>query len=316
MPSEWHEQTFVQMVFPHSKSDWNCCLEEASKNFEQIISTIAKYQPCLVVCDDITRVKSFFKETHNIHFVQEETDDTWSRDISAITIIEDELTLLDFRFNGWGDKFDASKDNSLNKRLLQHNFYQNIAMRSIDFILEGGSIESDGDGVLLTTEKCLLNDNRNNNYSKVEIEDKLKKYLQIKKVLWLKHGELEGDDTDAHIDTLARFAPNNTIIYVDCNEKMKKELESFTNIENEAYKLLALPHVEYLFENKKLPATYANFLIINGAVLVPTYAQDTDQEALHIIKQAFPDREVIGIDCQTLIKQHGSLHCVTMQMYH
>jgi len=318
MLAEWQEQTFVQLIFPHKKSDWSCCLEEASNNFLNIIYAITPYQPCIIICDDIKRVQSYFTTTNNIYFIEQETNDTWSRDSSVITIMENgKFKLLDFTFNGWGNKFEATLDNSLSSRLSKSNFYADSKMEKIDFVLEGGSIESDGDGTLLTTTKCLLNKNRNPNLTKAEIEYSLKSHLNAKKVLWLESGEIDGDDTDAHIDTIARFAPNNTIIYVDCDENIEAELKSFTSAQNKKYNLVALPHIEVFDEDgEALPATYANFLIINGAVLVPVYGVDSDREAVEIIRSVFVDRKVIAIDCQSLIKQHGSLHCVTMQMYH
>jgi len=318
MLAEWQKQTFVQLIFPHKNSDWNCCLEEASTNFLNIIYAITPYQPCLIICDEIKRVQSYFTTTNNIYFIEQETNDTWSRDSSVITIMgNDKFKLLDFTFNGWGNKFEATLDDSLSSRLSKTNFYSDSKIEKIDFVLEGGSIESDGNGTLLTTTKCLLNKNRNPNLTKIEIENSLKSHLNIKKVLWLESGEIDGDDTDAHIDTIARFAPNNTIIYVDCDENIEEELKSFTSAQNKKYNLVALPHIEIFNEDgEALPATYANFLIINGAVLVPVYGVKTDRKAIEIIRGVFTDRKVIAIDCQTLIRQNGSLHCVTMQMYH
>jgi len=193
-----------------------------------------------------------------------------------------------------------------------------------NFILEGGSIESDGKGTILTTSECLLSERRNTQFSKTQIEDYLKPTLGAHRILWLNHGYLSGDDTDSHIDTLARFCNENTIAYVKCTDpedehfevlsKMELELKTFTTNEGAPYNLLALPMADPIFfENERLPATYANFLIINGAVLLPYYGSKKDQEAQQILQSAFPDREVIGINCTSLTKQHGSLHCVTMQ---
>ena len=318
MLPEWQEQSFIQLTFPHINSDWNCCLEEVSNNFLNIIYAITTYQPCLIICDDIERVRTYFNTTNNIYFVKQETNDTWSRDNSVITVLKNgKIHLLDFIFNGWGNKFDASLDNTLSNRLSKTNFYASSTMEQVNLVLEGGSIESDGSGTLLTTTKCLLNKNRNPKLEKKDIENSLKHNLNIDKILWLSSGEIEGDDTDAHIDTIARFAPNNTIIYVDCDENIESELKSFTSAQNEPYNLVALPHIKITDINgEALPATYANFLIINGAVIVPIYGLPTDREAVKILRTVFTDRKVIAIDCQTLIRQNGSLHCVTMQMYH
>jgi agmatine deiminase len=192
-------------------------------------------------------------------------------------------------------------------------------------VLEGGSIESDGSGTILTTTQCQLSPNRNPHLNQKEIEKKLKKWLGAKRVLWLKNGYLAGDDTDSHIDTLVRFCNETTIAYVACTDEsdehftalkeMVKELRNFKTDDGNPYNLIALPMPDACFDadGDRLPATYANFLIVNGAVLVPTYDVPQDELALAQIKKAFPTRKVLGIDCKPLILQHGSLHCVTMQ---
>lgn len=322
MPAEFEEQSFVQLIFPHKHSDWIEYLEEAQACFIDIATAIARYEKCLIICDNLEEVKTHFKDQTNLYFIQYQSDDTWARDCSALSVVEDEKAkLIDFRFNGWGDKFEAERDNTLSSTI--SDIYS-APMVSEAFVLEGGSIESDGEGVLLTTSACLLNPNRNPEYTKTEIESYLSSKLGSKKTLWLHHGELEGDDTDAHIDTLARFISKDTIMYVACENKndthfkalqeMKKELASFTDLNNRAYKLIALPHPEPIYyDNERLPATYANFLMINGAVLVPIYNVKEDASALEVFRSSFKDREIIPIDCSLLIRQHGSLHCVSMQ---
>ena len=229
--------------------------------------------------------------------------------------------LLDFTFNGWGGKFAAEKDNAVSRKLHACGAFGTTPLRTVDLVLEGGSIESDGQGTLLTTTECLLNPNRNPHLSKEQIEEQLKSELGVSTILWLEHGYLAGDDTDAHIDTLARLCPDQTIVYVACDDPtdehfaplkaMERELEQFAG-----YRLLPLPWpgAKYDAEGHRLPATYANYLVINGAVLVPTYNDPADLQALEVVGKAFPDREIIGIDCSTLILQHGSLHCITMQI--
>ena len=192
-------------------------------------------------------------------------------------------------------------------------------------MLEGGSIESDGCGTLLVTSECLLSENRNSTLSKEQIESRLKHDFCVERVLWLDHGYLSGDDTDSHIDTLARLCPNDTITYVRCTDKddehfeelnkMEEQLKQFKTSDGNPYRLLALPMAdEIVFDGERLPATYANFLIINKAVLYPTYNQpDNDEKAKEVLQQAFPEYEIVSIDCTPLIKQHGSLHCCTMQ---
>ena len=234
------------------------------------------------------------------------------------------------RFNGWGNKFDAELDNQITKNLHEQNAYNAPQISSINYILEGGSIESDGQGTLLTTKKCLLNSNRNSNYSQADIESLLNKHLGSRNVLWLGSGDLVGDDTDAHIDTLARFAPNNRLIFQGCQntedehflelDKMKNRLSEFKNSQGLSYDLYELPFPDAIFEleengkQQRLPASYANFLFINNAVLLPIYNVPQDILALEIMKSALPGYKIIPIDCTLLIRQYGSLHCITMQI--
>ncbi len=319
MCAEFEQHSFVQVIFPHNSSDWAEYLDEASQTFKSIIEAIARYEKCLVVCDDIERVKRYL-DTDNIEYVQYESNDTWARDCSVLSIKSDDGTILkDFRFNGWGGKFDATLDDGMSRALSR---YYGKDLHSCDFVLEGGAVESNGDGLILTTTKCLLNPNRNPHLSKEQIERTLCKELGANKVLWLNSGYLAGDDTDSHIDTLARFCSKDTLCYVSCDDvddehyeellKMRDELESF----GENLKLIALPMPSAIYyQGKRLPATYANFLIINGAVLVPTYGDAKDEEALKTIATLFPSRQIIAIDSRVLIRQNGSLHCVTMQIY-
>lgn len=323
LPGEFEEQSFVQLIFPHADSDWAPYLEEASATFVAIANAIARFEKCLIVCDDIDRVKAYFSATESIYFVQGESNDTWARDCSGITVLENgEPTVIDFTFTGWGNKFDASLDNALTAKLSR--LYK-AGYKQQRLILEGGAIESNGEGLLLTTTECLLNPNRNVKLTqKSEIESILQEEFGIQKVLWLDHGYLAGDDTDSHVDTLARFADRETIVYVQCPDQndehytalstMEAELKMLRDGEGNPFRLIALPMTDAIyFDDERLPATYANFLIVNGAVIVPTYNDRHDQEALAIMQMAFPDREIVGVDCSVLIRQHGSLHCVTMQ---
>jgi agmatine/peptidylarginine deiminase len=233
---------------------------------------------------------------------------------------------LDFCFNGWGEKFESQLDNAINRRIYDEGKVTGEYVDRLDFVLEGGSIESDGRGTVFTTSCCLLAPHRNQPMTKAEIEARLKRDLCAERVLWIDYGHLTGDDTDGHIDTLVRIAPNNTLLYIGCDDeadeqyddlkKMEEQLNTFRTLEGEPYRLVKLPSPRAIFDEdgERLPATYANFLIINGAVLVPTYNQpDLDAEAMSLIGEVFPDREIVGIDCRSVIKQHGSLHCCTMQ---
>lgn len=259
--------------------------------------------------------------------VGEPSNDTWARDHGFISLVDDQggRRLLDFRFNGWGEKFPADLDNAINRRLYDEGKLKGEYIDCLDFVLEGGSIESDGKGTVFTTSCCLLAPHRNQPMTQEQIEERLKEALCAERIVWIDHGHLTGDDTDGHIDTLVRVCPDDTLLYVGCNDPedeqyidlrlMEEQLKTFRTLEGRPYKLVRLPMPRPIYDGEdRLPATYANFLVVNGAVLCPTYDQpDLDAEALRLIGEAFPDREIVGIDCRSIIKQHGSLHCCTMQ---
>jgi agmatine deiminase len=326
LPAEWEAQSFLQFTFPHKQSDWAYMLNDVSSCFVDMALSASQFQEVWVVCDQVERVKAMFPSRENIFFSAIASNDTWARDHGAITVLKNgKATLLDFTFNGWGNKFDAALDNLITPTAFQKSTFLGCGLQNIAFVLEGGAIESDGRGTLLTTSACLLNPNRNPGFSKPEMEEKLKSWMGLERVLWLDHGYLEGDDTDAHIDTLARFCNEKTIAYVGCRDtqdphfiplqNMKQQLQQFTTINGHPYNLIELPLPSPCYDNmgQRLPATYANFTIINGAVLVPLYKVEEDKEAVRLLENVFPDREVVGINCRPLIEQHGSLHCVTMQ---
>jgi len=325
LPAEWEEQEFVQIVFPHKDTDWNDYLDEAISTFVNIVNSIRKYQKCLVVAKNLIYIKSLFQNKKNLIFVKIDSDDTWSRDFGGITVEHNkDLVVLDFKFNAWGKKFSYKLDDQITKQLKLKGLLKLYKHNSIPFVLEGGAIESNGAGIILTTSKCLMEKNRNPHLTQNTIEKKLIEYLGAQKVLWLNSGYLEGDDTDSHIDTLARFVSVDTIVYQSCDDqndihyeelkKMENELLNFKQLNGNKFKIVSLPWIEAKYDGTdRLPATYANFLIINNAVLVPVYGDKNDDNALEIFKKLFPKRDIIGIDCQTLIRQHGSLHCVTMQ---
>lgn len=305
MPAEWERQSAVQLTMPNEHTDWAPILPEILSVYEEMKREISKRES-LIIVDDIP---------HN---------DTWARDHGFITVEEDgSLILLDFKFNGWGEKFPADLDNQINRQLYEQGVVKGVYEDHLDFVLEGGSIESDGKGSIFTTNCCLMAPHRNQPMTQIEIEERLKEWLGAERIIWLQHGSLIGDDTDGHIDTLMRICPNDTIIYTGGDEQhpdlleMEKELQALRTIEGKPYRLLKLPLPRPIYdEDYRLPATYANYLVINGAVLVPTYGQsDLDAEAMRIIGEAFPDREIVGIDCLPVIWQHGSLHCCTMQYY-
>ncbi len=327
MKAEWESQRAVLMAFPHEETDWAENLEEALSPFIRIAQAIAYAQPLYIICKDKQSISGRFCSTHNISFIEIPTNDTWIRDYGYISIENGgETKLLDFTFDGWGGKFDATLDNLVNKTLHQKGYLGLTPLETIDFVLEGGSIESDGAGTILTTSHCLCNPNRNGGLSKREVEAKLSSYLGTKHILWLDHGYLAGDDTDSHIDTLARFVDTEAITYVKCDDKedehyeslqkMEEELRCFRTPKGKPYRLIPLPMCEAKYdpEGKRLPATYANFLITNKALIYPTYNAPADKKADVVFKTLFPDKEIIPINCEKLIEEGGSLHCSTMQI--
>ena len=329
LPAEWTRQSGVQLTWPHAATDWAYMLDEVQTCFLHIAREIAARELLLIVTPEPEEVKRQISDTvnmENVRLVQCVTNDTWARDHGAITMLDaGGPVLLDFKFNGWGLKFASDKDNLITRRLVEAGVLHGKYVNCLGFVLEGGSIESDGKGTLLTTSKCLLSPNRNGQLTQTEIETYLRNTFHVRQVLWLEHGYLAGDDTDSHVDTLARLCPNDTVAYVQCTDVadehyealrlMEEQLKMFRTLRGEPYRLLPLPMPDAVLEDgERLPATYANFLILNEAVLYPTYNQpDNDRRAAEVLRQAFPGYEIVGIDCRALICQHGSLHCVTMQ---
>jgi agmatine deiminase len=331
LPAEWEIQDGVLMAWPHEGTDWAIMLDDVRPVFADIIRQITRFERVVLTAPHAASAADYLKDggvdLANVTICEIPNNDTWTRDFGPITVIfNGKPVLLDFGFNGWGLKFPASHDNLISKRLKQQGTLK-PNMNTIGLVLEGGSIESDGLGTIMTTAECLLSPNRNPQLDKSEIEQALASLIGAKRVLWLNHGYLAGDDTDSHIDTLARICPDNTIVYQACSNPvdehyeplklMENELKNFTAPDGSPYRLIPLPWPAARFDDQahRLPATYANFLIINCAVLVPNYRDhENDRLALEVIGQAFPGREIVGVDCLPLLEQHGSLHCVTMQL--
>lgn len=342
LPAEWARQSGVQLTWPHEGTDWAPILKEVTECYIRMALEIAERERLIIVAPKPAEVEQLLRERlpqrvlGNITFCEAQTNDTWARDHGYITLQTNMGSLLlDFQFNGWGQKFPAELDNQICRRMMEQDVLQGQYEDHLDFVLEGGSIECDGRGTILTTSQCLLAPHRNQPLTKDEIEERLKRYLRAERILWLDYGYLAGDDTDSHIDTLARLCPNDTIAYVQCLDKedehyeelqrMEEQLKTFRTLNGRPYRLIPLPMASAVYEEmrngenekmrgQRLPATYANFLIINGAVLMPTYQNaERDEQARRQLQQAFPKHEIVGIDCRVLIEQHGSLHCCTMQ---
>ncbi|WP_337906865.1 agmatine deiminase family protein [Pelovirga terrestris] len=330
LPAEWEAQDAVLLAWPHHNSDWVDILDEVLPVYLDLARQISRFERVIIITPEPEVVRAQLRDagivSDRIHLINILTNDTWIRDFGPITVFTNgHPCLLDFGFNGWGLKFAADMDNLVTRQLARTPLFSAIPTEIIGLMLEGGSIESDGKGTLLTTSNCLLNPNRNPHLTKGQLETELRTRFGLQQILWLDHGWLAGDDTDAHIDTIARLCPDDRILYVRCDDpqdehydtfqRMEQQLRSFTTTTGTPFRLIPLPWPQAQYEGEqRLPATYANFLIINGAVLVPCYQDAADQKALETIGACFPEREIIGIDCRPLIKQHGSLHCVTMQL--
>ena len=330
-PAEWEPQSAVLIAWPNADTDWAQRLGEVEETYIALVAAITRFQPVLIcVADDDVqayaraRLSSARIDMGRVHFIDAPYDDTWLRDSGPITLRHgDGFRLLDFRFTGWGGKFDASQDDLLVERLHAQGVFARSERESIDFALEGGGIETDGAGTLLSTWRCLHE--RHPAASREELTARLSDWLRQDRVLWLDHGYLEGDDTDAHIDTLARFAAVDAIVYQGCDDPadshypelqaMAAELAALRTRDGQPYRLFELPWARPIIdEQRRLAASYANFLIVNGAVLMPAYGDAADAAAQAVLAQAFPDREIVPVPCRALIWQNGSLHCVTMQL--
>lgn len=364
LPAEWAPQSGVQLTWPHAETDWAYMLDEVTETYVRMAYEIALREPLIIVTPHPADVRALLEKRlpaaamSNVRFFECPTNDTWARDHGFITVLgTNGPELLDFRFNGWGGKFEATLDNAINAHLVAPAAQMPCAsalgteeaavppLRGrytdyLDFELEGGAIESDGMGTILTTAECLLNANRRHEgdavpaVDKAQVEILLRERLGVERILWLNHGYLAGDDTDSHIDTLARLCPGDVIVYVKCSDPadehyaalraMEEQLQTFRTADGQPYTLIPVPLPEACFAEvegddgttytERLPATYANFLIMNDAVLLPVYAQpDRDAEAIRQMQRAFPHHEIVPVDCRSLIRQHGSLHCCTMQ---
>jgi agmatine/peptidylarginine deiminase len=331
LPAEWEPQAAVLIAWPHAGTDWAERLADVESTYLALAAAVTRFQPLIIVVADASlrehveaRLQGTDADMARIRFVELPYDDTWLRDSGPITLRDgDRFQLTDFRFTGWGGKFGAEQDDALIAGLVDAGVFGKAAHKRIDWALEGGGIESDGAGTVLTTWRCLTQ--RHPDQSREEMSGILRDGLHAKRILWLDYGYLEGDDTDAHIDTLARFAPGERIVYQACGDagdvhheelqRMGEELAALRTVDGKPYTLHPLPWAEpILDEGRRLAASYANYLIVNGGVLVPAYGDKHDDEAARIIGEAHPGRAVVQVPCRPLIWQNGSLHCITMQL--
>ncbi|BCT93769.1 hypothetical protein LYSHEL_27960 [Lysobacter helvus] len=330
-PAEWEPQSAVLIAWPHADTDWAARLGDVEETYIALVAALVPRTNVVVCVADAdlqtyaeARLRSSRVDLSRVRFVEVDYDDTWLRDSGPITLrTPNGFKLLDFRFTGWGGKFEASRDDQLIEHLVDAGVFTDATRESIDFALEGGAIETDGAGTLLTTWTCLHE--RHPDLSRTQLDKRLRDWLVQDRVLWLDHGYLEGDDTDAHIDTLARFAPDDAIVFQACDDEsdshfielraMAEDIAALRTRDEEPYRLYPLPWAKPIVdEGRRLAASYANFLIVDGAVLMPAYGDTADDAAAAVMAQAFPGREIVQVPCRSLIWQNGSLHCITMQL--
>jgi len=334
LPAEWEPQSAILLAWPHAGTDWAARLADVEETFIALVAAIARFQRVLVCVADAdleayarARLSSARIDMARIAFVEIPYNDTWLRDTGPITLVPgagaSSMVQLDFRFTGWGGKFESRDDDQLVTRLSDLGIFSNSIVQPIDFALEGGAIDTDGAGTLLTTWQCLSE--RHPGEDRHSLSRKLGDWLNQHRVLWLDHGALEGDDTDAHVDTLARFAAEDAIVFQACDDPddghfpelqaMAAEIARLRTTGGEPYRLFPLPWPRPILDDgRRLAASYANFLVVNGAVLVPAYDDPADSRAADVLQAAFPGREIVQVPCRPLIWQNGSLHCLTMQL--
>jgi len=339
LPAEWARQSAVQLTWPHDQGDWEGNLAPARACFTRIAACLSEQQTVLVVARDEQERRTISQDLHQAgaklarcRFVLAPSDDSWARDHSPLTVDvapdgtpdnNSGLRLLKFRFNGWGGRYPASQDDALAWRLKEAGAFGDTPMVQAPLVLEGGAIETDGAGQFLLRRSCIVDEARNSGMDSEAMAAALGRWLGAETIHWLDQGDLAGDDTDGHIDTLARFGPSGQILYQGCS---CRDDEHFNDLQAMAGQLtdigekaglepVALPLPQPLMDSqgRRMPAGYANFLVANRQVLVPTYEDPHDAEALALIAEAFPDHQVVGLDCRALVRQGGSLHCVTMQ---
>lgn len=319
LPAEWEEQEAILVVFPHKKSDWKPYLKEIQKSYIEFIKAISLFQKCIVLYGE-KKDKKLIPKHKNIKPLHVKTDDTWIRDFGGIDVyMGDNLVTYDFIFNAWGDKFKANLDDKVTSKLYKKGCLKGKLIKK-DFILEGGSIDTNGKNTLLTTSSCIYNKNRNHTLTKKQIKEKICNFFGIDEFICLKNGFIYGDDTDSHIDILARFIDKKTIAYVTCKDKKDIHYKSLKAMEKEfkktRFNLLPIPLPKPIFYKKRrLGATYLNFIFLNKALIVPTYNQPLDKKVLKILKKALPSLHVKGVNGEVFLRQNGSLHCGSINRF-
>ena len=328
MPAEWEPQDSVWFAWPTDKTLWPGNFSKILDKFGKLITTVAQYTHVKLICADehkklaLKILKENGAKYHQVQLVDIPTNDVWCRDFGPIFVKNDneELTIINWHFNAWGGKFDFELDNLVNDDIAGN---ENCPIVNLDVILEGGAIDVNGSGLLLTTEEVLLNNNRNPDMGKDDYEELFKKYLGIDKTIWLKNG-IANDDTDGHIDNLARFIDDKTVMIASEENQNSPNFLPLQENKNILYDFaknycpeLAVIEVPLpdptIHDGDQLPASHLNFLITNELILVPIYNSSTDKKVLNKFRKFFPTKTVQGFDCSDFLKEGGSIHCLSQQ---
>ncbi len=316
LPAEWEAQSATLLAWPPADSDWRSNLAAIEDEYRRLIEAILAFQPVVLLLPQGQAEPLELPERPGLHRIEARYNDTWCRDYGPITLVFSGYRLaLDFHFNGWGGKYPASLDNRVNTLLSRHELFSKLQFRQYLFELEGGAIDSDGRGRLLVNRHCLRT--RLPHLNDTEIDFELHNLLNIDKVLGIDIQPMPGDDTDGHIDTLARFADHDTIVHQQLadpvqSDRLRVQLEALRTRDGAAYRLAALPRPDDLGDG--LPASYANFLFVNGGCLVPAYGSRHDERARGILADLLPEREVVSVPAASMISQSGGPHCATMHI--
>lgn len=324
MPAEWEEHSGTWLSYPHSPDTFFERIDAVRDSYVQMVEWVSKGETVHINVNDEEMerdLKIRLKERNiekNIQIHRCPTNDAWCRDHGAIFVKDldtDKIVATDWKFNAWGGKYPYDLDNRVPEFMAD---YLKVERVEIDMVLEGGSIDVNGEGLLITTESCLLNPNRNPDMKKEDIEDNLRRYIGAKKVIWLKDG-IVGDDTDGHVDDITRFVNRDTVVTVveeDRNDENYEPLqENLKILEKTGLNIVKLPMpYPVYYKGDRLPASYANFYISNYAVIVPTFRCERDRVAIEILQSIFRDRKVVGIDAYDIVVGLGTFHCLTQQI--
>lgn len=321
---EWAPQEAIILAWPDKKTDWLAWLDNARQVYLDLIKAINQAGTGVILLireQEIASFETLAGELQKVLLVSADYNDTWVRDYGFLTCQRaNGLQPIEFTFNGWGNKFNAQKDNLINKNVLAK--LCKLPLISFDLVAEGGALEIDQQGHLLSTSFCLLNPQRNGDLSLQQYAQMFSQSLGAKKISIFDNGHLEGDDTDGHIDTLVRFTPENGLViqsaYNRPNDPHFSGLAALVEecrVKLPEHQIFELPLPEiYADDGGRLPASYANYLINNQQILCPVYQQAEDQQALKILAEAYPAYKIVAINCLPLVQQYGSLHCISMQV--